>query len=482
LEPTLENYDAMMQHFTLAIIGSGSGNALVPEDPAPGPVALIESGAFGATCLNRGCIPSKIFVHSADVAAEIRRAAEFGLAAELTGVDWKAIQDRVFSHTGQISADGRQARADADGVTLFEGRARFRGPHELVIDDRTPITADRIVVATGARPAVPPVVAESGAAFHTSDTIMGIDELPASMVIVGGGYVAVEFAHIFSCLGVAVRMVEMAPRLIGTFDTSIAERFTALAERTWDVHVSANITGVRHGPDGTGVAVELQDGPAVTGDLLLVATGRQPNTDDLGLDAAGVSLRDDGRIWVDEYGRTTAEGIWSLGDVSSPFQLKHVANAEARALVHNLAHPGDLRPYPHDWVPAAVFTEPQVATVGARLQDLEGHRPYVSATQDYQDTTYGWALRDTSGVCTLYADPATGKLLGAHILGSQASLLIQPLVQAASTGLGVAEMARGQYWIHPALSEVVENALLKLDLPGELPAFSQTGTGQSTRR
>jgi mycothione reductase len=455
----------MMQHFTLAIIGSGSGNILVPEDPAPGPVALIESGAFGGTCLNRGCIPSKIFVHSADVAAEIRRAAEFGLAAKLTGVDWKAIQDRVFSHIGQISADGRQARADADGVTLFEGRARFRGPHELVIDDRTAITADRIVVATGGRPAVPPVIAESGVAFHTSDTIMGIDELPATMVIVGGGYVAVEFAHIFSCLGVAVRVVEMAPRLIDTFDTSIAKRFTALAERTWDVHVSANITGVRrHGHDGTGVAVELEDGPAVTGDLLLVATGRQPNSDDLGLDTAGVALRDDGHIQVDEYGRTTAEGIWSLGDVSSPFELKHVANAEARTLVHNLAHPGDLRPYPHDWVPAAVFTEPQIATVGARRQDLEGHRPYVTATQDYDDTTFGWALRDTSGVCTLYADPATGKLLGAHILGSQAALLIQPLVQAASTGLGVAEMARGQYWIHPALSEVVENALLKLPL------------------
>jgi mycothione reductase len=457
----------MMRHFTLAIIGSGSGNALVPEDPAQGPVALIEAGAFGGTCLNRGCIPSKIFVHSADVAAEIRRAAEFGLGAELTGVDWKAIQDRVFSHTGQISADGRRARADADGVTLFEGRARFRGPHELVIDDRTHITADRIVVATGARPTVPPVIAESGAGFHTSDTIMHIDELPASMVIVGGGYVAVEFAHIFSRLGVAVRVIEMAPRLLGTFDTPIAERFTALARRSWDVHLSAQISGVRrHGHDGTGMAVELEDGPAVTGDLLLVATGRQPNTDDLGLDAAGVSLRDDGRIQVDEHGRTTAEGIWSLGDVSSPFELKHVANAEARTLVHNLAHPGDLRPYPHDWVPAAVFTEPQVATVGARLQDLAGHRPYLAATQDYQDTTYGWALRDASGVCTLYADPATGKLLGAHILGSQAALLIQPLVQAASTGLGVAEMARGQYWIHPALSEVVENALLKLPLSG----------------
>jgi mycothione reductase len=221
------------------------------------------------------------------------------------------------------------------------------------------------------------------------------------------------------------------------------------------------------------VAVELEGGPAVTGDQLLVATGRQPNSDDLGLEAAGVSLRDDGRIEVDEYGRTTAAGIWSLGDVSSPFELKHVANAEARTLAHNLAHPGDLRPFPHDWVPAAVFTEPQVATVGARCQDLDGQRPYVAATQDYDDTTYGWALRDTSGVCTLYADPATGKLLGAHVLGSQAALLIQPLVQAASTGLGVAEMARGQYWIHPALSEVVENALLKLPLS----AFTGAGPG-----
>jgi mycothione reductase len=117
-------------------------------------------------------------------------------------------------------------------------------------------------------------------------------------------------------------------------------------------------------------------------------------------------------------------------------------------------------------VPAAVFTEPQIATVGARIQDLEGRRPYVAATQPYQDTAYGWALRDTDGICTLYADPETGRLLGAHILGYQASLLIQPLVQAASTGLGVAEMARGQYWIHPALSEVVENALLKLPLSG----------------
>ncbi|MDQ2812826.1 MAG: mycothione reductase [Actinomycetota bacterium] len=454
-----------MQNFSLAIIGSGSGNVVVPDDPAQGPVAVIESGAFGGTCINRGCIPSKILVYTAEVAAQVRHAPEFGLGAVLTEVDWPAIRDRTFARVDRTSAAGRRARAESDQVTLFERRARFAGPHELVMDDNVRISADRIVLATGARPVVPPVIADSGVGFHTSDTIMRIDELPARMVIVGGGYVAAEFAHVFSSLGVGISVVALAPRLLEALDPEISERFTALARKRWDVHLSATITEVRRGGDG--VAVLLEDGTTVTGDLLLVAAGRKPDTGDLSLDLAGVKRRDDGRIQVDEYGRTTAEGIWSLGDASSPFELKHVANAEARTLAHNLAHPDDLRPYPHDWVPAAVFTEPQIATVGARRQDLAGKRPYVEAIQAYADTAYGWARQDSTGICKLYADPATGKLLGAHILGYQASLLIQPLIQGASLGQRVADLARGQYWIHPALMEVVENALLKLPLPSE---------------
>ena len=454
-----------MQHFSLAIIGSGSGNILVPDDDADGPVALIEVGAFGGTCLNRGCIPSKILVHTADVAVQARTAPGFGIDAEVTGVDWPSIRDRTFSKIDRVSAAGRRHRAEADHVTLFEGRARFVGPHELVIDDTTGITADRIVVATGARPTIPPVIADAGVEFWTSDTIMRIDELPASMVIVGGGSVAAEFAHIFSGLGVEIHVVNQADALLATLDSDVSGRFTALARQRWDVRLSATITGV-HRHHGGGATVVLDDGAKVSGDLLLVAAGRQPNTDDLGLELAGVKLRDDGRVQVDEYGRTTADGIWSIGDASSPFELKHVANAEARTVAHNLAHPHDLRPFQHEWVPAAVFTDPEIATVGARLQDLDDKRPFVQATQPYHDTAYGWALQDTSGICRLYADPATGRLLGAHIMGYQASLLIQPLIQAMSSGQSVASMARGQYWIHPALSEVVENALLKLPLDG----------------
>jgi len=448
-------------HFSLVVIGSGSGNIVVPKDPAQGPVALIESGAFGGTCINRGCIPSKILIHTADIASQVQHAPEFGIEAKVTGVDWPAIRDRTFGKTDAHAAAGRRARVESDAVTLIEGRVRFTGPHELAVDDGTQITADRIVLATGARPVIPPPIAESGVGYYTSDTVMRLAELPASMVIVGGGYIAAELAHLFSSLGVRVHVIDQAESLLAGFDPAVSSRFTALASKRWDVRLSAEVTGARE--RGDLVRVEVADGPPVTAELLLVAAGRKPDNAGLDLDRAGVRLRDDGRIEVDEYGRTTAEGIWSLGDASTPYPLKHVANAEARALKHNLAFPADLRPYPHDWVPSAVFTEPQIATVGAREQDLGGRR-YVSAVQDYSGVAYGWALQDTTGFCKLYADPSTGALLGAHIMGDQASLLIQPLIQAAAAGQRVADLARNQYWIHPALTEVVENALLKLPL------------------
>ena len=448
-------------HFSLVVIGSGSGNISVPADTAHGPVALIESGAFGGTCINRGCIPSKILIHTAEVAAQARHAAEFGIEAAVTAVDWPSIRDRTVGKTGSASAAGRRARIESDTVTLIEGRARFTGPRELALDDGTRLTADQIVLATGARPVIPPAIADSGVSYHTSDTVMRLPELPASMVIVGGGYIAAEFAHLFSSLGVRIRVLDQADSLLASFDPEISRRFTELAAERWDIRLSAEVTGARR--RGQAVEVVTADGPPVTGELLLVAAGRKPDTAGLDLDKAGVQVAEDGRIEVDEYGRTTAEGIWSMGDASTPYPLKHVANAEARALAHNLSSPGDLRPYPHDWVPAAVFTDPQIATVGAREQDLGGRR-YVSAVQEYADVAYGWALQDTTGFCKLYADPATGALLGAHIMGYQASLLIQPLIQAAAAGQRVADLARNQYWIHPALTEVVENALLKLEL------------------
>jgi mycothione reductase len=200
--------------------------------------------------------------------------------------------------------------------------------------------------------------------------------------------------------------------------------------------------------------------------MLLVATGRVPNGDRLNLAAGGVDGYDDGRIIVDDYQRTSAEGVWALGDASSDYLLKHVANYEARTVAHNLAHPDALVTTDHRFVPAAVFTYPQLASVGVTEEAAAAAgRPYVTSVETYSNTAYGWAMDDTTSLCKLLADPATGLLIGAHLMGEQASTLIQPLIQAMSFGLRVSDMARGQYWIHPALTEILEIALLKFEGP-----------------
>ena len=182
------------------------------------------------------------------------------------------------------------------------------------------------------------------------------------------------------------------------------------------------------------------------------------------LDNSGIEMHEDGRIKVDEFGRTTCQGVWALGDISSPYMLKHVANAEQRAVQHNLLHPEDLQPMPHEHVPAAIFTHPQIATVGlTEAQAREEGYDVTVKVQNFGDVAYGWAMEDSTGICKLVADRATGKLLGAHIMGPQASTLIQQLITAMSYDLDMREFARSQYWIHPALPEVVENAVLGLE-------------------
>jgi mycothione reductase len=466
-------------HFDLAIIGTGSGNSLVTPDFDGRRVAIIEQGTFGGTCLNVGCIPTKMYVYAAEVANTIRHAGRYGIDATLDGVRWPDIRDRVFGRIDPISAGGKEYRERGENTTTFFGHAEFTGPNALRVtaEDGTSatLTAEQIVIAAGGRPVIPEVIADSGVPYHTSDTVMRIEELPHRLLIIGGGYIAAEFAHIFSALGVAVTVLVRSTQLLRSLDDEISERFTAAVAGLWDLRLGQLVDKADE-QDGE-ISLELTDGSRVSGDLLLVATGRQPNADRLNLAAAGVRSHPDGRVQVDEYGRTGVPGIWALGDVSSEFQLKHVANAEARAVAHNLVHPEDLRAFDQRFVPAAVFTSPQLASVGWTEQQVRAQgRPYRCAVQNYGDTAYGWATEDTTGICKLICDAETGLLLGAHLMGYQASNLIQPLVQAMSFGQRASDIARGQYWIHPALMEVVENALLKL---GMNEALAEPGPGET---
>ncbi len=456
-----------MAHYDLVIIGSGSGNALVSPELGDARVAVVEGGTFGGTCLNVGCIPTKMLVHTADVATTVRGAGRFGVDAALTGVRWRDVRDRVFGRIDPVSRSGLAHREESPATTPHLGWARFTGPRALAVtgsDGRTArVTGDQVVLATGSRPVVPEVVRVSGVPYETSDTVMRLDDLPARVVILGGGYIAAEFAHVLSALGSEVVIVTRGAGLLRHLDADVTREFTRLAHGSWEVHLGVEAEEVSAAGDG--VRLRLTDGASVTGDLLLVATGRVPNSDDVGLEHAGVDVRDDGRVRVDAAGRTTAEGVWALGDVSAPYMLKHVANHESRVVAHNLAHPDDLREFDHRVVPSAVFTRPQIATVGLTEAEARaaGH-DVTTYTQPFGDTAYGWAMEDTTSTCKLVADRTAGTLLGAHLMGPQSSTLIQPLIQAMSLGQACADLARGQYWIHPALSEVVENAVLGLGL------------------
>jgi mycothione reductase len=281
---------------------------------------------------------------------------------------------------------------------------------------------------------------------------------------VGGGYVAAEFAHVFGSLGSAVTIVNRSPALLRGHDHDVSRRFTELARQKWDVRLEAVVDKLER-YDG-GVRAQVSDGTVVDADVVLVATGRRSNSDRLDLHRAGVEVDSGGAIVVDEFQRTTAEGVWALGDIANHHQLKHVSNHEGRVVQHNLLHLADPTAWVRtmrDAVPSAVFSAPQVAAVGLTEQDAQARGiPHVLAHQSYAETAYGWAMEDITSFAKLLAEPGTGRILGAHIIGPQASNLLQPLVQAMSFGQTAHEVARGQYWIHPALMEVVENLLLAL--------------------
>jgi mycothione reductase len=451
-----------MTDYDLVIVGAGSGNMLPHQGLEGLRVAIIERDRFGGTCLNRGCIPSKMLVHAADVAETVRTAGRYGIGAELVGADWPAIRDRVFSRIDPLSERAVESRRRS-GVDVFHGEARFVAPRVLEVGGEQ-LRGDRVVLAVGSRPLVPEIPGLDEVPFHTSDTIMRVDALPASMVVVGGGYVAAEFSHVFGALGTNITIVNRGPRLLASLDHDIAERFTECFLERFDVRLDTKVTRVERASKGVAVHVEGPTGSAVVeAETILIATGRTPNSDVLDVAAGGIATDEHGHVITDDTSVTNVPGVWALGDLTNHFALKHLANAEMRLVLHNVLHANATRRSKFAIVPSAVFSDPQVASVGPTERELrEQDKPLVAARRDYSDTGYGWALEDTTSFVKLIADPSTGRLLAGHIIGPQAATVLQPVVQAIYLENTVEQLAHDVLYIHPALPEVVEQALLEL--------------------
>ena len=356
----------MVERFDLIVIGSGSGLDVANAIASRGvKVAIVEKGALGGTCLNRGCIPSKMLLHSADVVETIRTANLFGVHVKGYDIDFPAIVRRVTESVDRDSAGIEQAFRTIDNPKLFKGDANFVGMKTLQVGGET-LQADRILIASGGRPFIPDVPGLRESGFITSDEALRLRTQPRELTILGGGYIAVELAHFFGSLGTRVHIVQRHRVLVPREDEEVSKRFTEVFRGKHDVLTSHEPVRVSKQGGQYHVTIRGDRGgeQALESDTLLVAAGRTPNSDLLDVAKTGVKTDAKGFVVTDEYLRTNVPGIYALGDAVGHFLFKHSANLEAQYDYYNLLDPENPIPVDYNAMPHAIFTTPQIAGVG----------------------------------------------------------------------------------------------------------------------
>ena len=458
-----------MDELDFLVVGSGSGldvaNAAANQGQS---VGIVEKGPLGGTCLNRGCIPSKQLLYHADVLETIERAGEYDIDAEVNGVDFSKIVREVNEDVGEDAESIRRGLQSSDRHTLYEGTGRFVDERTLEIaageDEGATVRADTVLIAAGTRPSIPDIDGIGDVDHLTSTEALQLETPPDHLVIVGGGYIAAELGHFFGTFGSDVTIVGRRPNLLPEADPEVAEAFTERYADRFTVHTGHTATAVEATDDGISLTARpyeygddggiLPGEVTVTGDELLIAAGRRPNTDILDVEAAGVEVDEQGFVETDEYLRTTADGVWALGDVVGEYLLKHSANHEAGTAARNILG-DDLQPVDYTAMPWAVFASPEVAGVGATEDELRsGDHEYATRTYRYDQTARGDAMH-ADGFLKAIID-LDGTILGCHIVGPEASNLIQEVVVAMKAGSGSVQDVRESVHIHPALSEVVQ--------------------------
>ena len=462
-----------MKHYDLISIGSGSAmgivEAMISENPKVR-VAVIDKDEPGGICLTRGCIPSKLLLYPAELIRTIEKAGTFGIDSEIKKVDFKAVMERMRKIIYRDITKIRQGLSQSKHVDYFSEAAEFVAPYMLKVGKET-ITAKMIILGTGSKPSIPPIKGIEKSGFLTSDTILNITELPKSIIIVGGGYIAAEYSHFLSSMGAQVTVIGRNPQFIPTEEPEVS----ALAKRELGKHVTIYVNHEVREAKVTSegkkllVAVNRETGKKleVTADELLIATGRAPLSDVLHPEKGGINTDSRGWIVVNERLETSQSNVWALGDANGKYPFKHAANYEANVVYHNAVLKRKLKVDYHA-VPHAVFTYPEIASVGLREKEaIEkiGADKLLIGFYRYEDTAKGEAMDAKDYFVKVIVERRTMKILGAHIIGPYASVLIHEILPLMYTSEQSAKPIRNSMHIHPALSEVVERAFRSLMPP-----------------
>jgi mycothione reductase len=497
-----------LQKFDLAVIGSGSGLDVANAAYQQGlRVAVIEKGKMGGTCLNRGCIPSKLLIHSADVAETIKSAHVFGLKVEGFSVDFHSIVEQVNETVDLQSEKIRKSFEGRENPKLFANECKFVGEKIISIEpdgnsshhnsssgnrynESIMITADKILIASGTRPRIPEINGLKESGYITSDEALRLNKQPKVLTIIGGGYIACELAHFFGALGTKINIIQTRQVLIPDEDEEISKKFTETFSKKYNVYLGYETTFVSKennnnnnnnsskfhviAKNASGKQIQLDS------DELLIAAGRIPNSDRLDLEKTGVKINKKGFVITDRYLETNVKGIFALGDAIGRYLFKHSANYEAQYAFYNTLHPDRMIPISYYAMPHAIFSSPQVAGVGFTEQELAKKQQknnkqndnmnntkniidYRKSVYHYIDTAMGLAIKDHDGFVKFLIGKKDGKILGCHIIGTQASILIHEVLAAMrgytdDNGDGTIENITKSIHIHPALSEVVARA------------------------
>jgi len=464
-----------MKEYDYIALGSGSALAIVTAIHQSHPnarIAVIDKDDPGGICLNRGCIPSKLLLYPAELVRTVQRTGEFGIQSTIAAIDFPAVMQRMQS---MIKSDRDAIQRELSNtlhLDYYHAVAEFVAPYTLKVADQT-IKSKRIFLCTGSKPTLPPIKNLDKIPYLTSDTILSLDHLPESVAIIGGGYIAAEYGYFLSSMGSRVTIIGRNPRFIPEEEPEIS----ALALRDLGKHLTILTNhDVRETEKGSDNKIRIhalnratKKDVTVTADAVLIASGRGPNTDILHPELAGIKLDKNGWIVTNEFLETSQPGVWAFGDANGKFMFKHVANYEARIVYANAVLkqkiPVDYRVIPH-----AVFSSPEIASVGLLEEEAKqksGAGAILIGFSRYEDTAKGIAMGLKDYFIKVIVEKESLNILGAHIIGPHASVLIQEFVTVLSSPDPTISSITSTMHIHPALTEVVQQACGNLMTPEE---------------
>jgi len=454
----------MSMRFDAIVIGTGQAGPFVASRLAASgqSVAVIERHHFGGTCVNTGCIPTKTMVASAYAAHLARRGAEFGVGVGEVAVDMKRVKARKDAISG-ASRDGvEKGLRGQERCTVYQGHARFEGPHEISVGTER-LSADRIFINVGGRAAVPEMPGVDRVPFLTNSSMMHVDFVPSHLVVIGGSYIGLEFGQMFRRFGSEVTIVEMGPRLIAREDEDVSAAIKEILEAEGiGIRLNARCISLSSHGDDVCAGVECQEGaPEVVGSHLLMATGRRPNTDDLGLDRAGVTVDARGYISVDDELKTNVEGIWALGDCNGKGAFTHTSFNDAEIIVANLLE-NDRRRVSDRIVTYGLFIDPPLGRAGMTEGEVrKSGRPALVGTRPMTKVKRAEEKGETYGFMKVVVDAETKQILGAAILGSSGDEVIHCMLDVMYARAPYSVIRRGVH-IHPTVSELVPTMMWNL--------------------